>query len=85
MLAGFAALAWLALLALPWQPWRNRELLAARRDLEPALDDVSVLIPARNEADTLPRTLSALAGQGNGLDVLVVDDNEIIGHFCPRC
>ena len=70
-----ALLAWIIVLILPWRPWGTRERLEAdpaRRD-EP-LRDVTVLIPARDEAQTLPRTLESLAHQGPGLDILVVDD-----------
>jgi hopene-associated glycosyltransferase HpnB len=35
---------------------------------------VTVLIPARDEAETIGATLAALAAQGHGLDVIVVDD-----------
>lgn len=73
ILSCIAALAWLALLVLPWQPWRNRELLAARHDLHPELGDISVLIPARNEAALLPVTVAA-AQQGAMLELVVVDD-----------
>jgi len=70
----FAALAaWAAILLLPWQPHRVRERLESSGALEP-LDDVTVLIPARNEAAVIERTLAALARQGSGLEVIVVDD-----------
>lgn len=70
-----AALLWLATLLLPWRPWLTRERFtpddSARRR---SLDDVTVLIPARNEADTIATTLAALREQGAGLKVIVVDD-----------
>ncbi|MDP6951365.1 MAG: glycosyltransferase, partial [Alphaproteobacteria bacterium] len=64
---------WLALLLLPWRPWSTRERLHASTAPAP-LGDVIVLIPARDEAETLPRTLAALPEQGEGLDVIVIDD-----------
>lgn len=70
-----ALLAWITVLIVPWRPSSTRERLEAdpaRRD-EP-LQDVTVLIPARDEAETLPRTLEGLAQQGPSLDILVVDD-----------
>jgi hopene-associated glycosyltransferase HpnB len=83
----FAALvAWISLLLLPWMPWRTREVFEhlpeALQCLEPSpaqnlpvnLSDITVVIPARNEAAVIPSTLSALAMQGPGLRVLVVDD-----------
>jgi hopene-associated glycosyltransferase HpnB len=70
-----ALFAWFMVLIAPWRPWSTRECLAAdaQRQREP-LDDVTVLIPARDEADTLPKTLACLAEQGPGLEILVVDD-----------
>ena len=77
MLTGAALLslvAWLALLIAPGQPWRNRHLLAALGEGAHELRDVTVLIPARDEAAVLPRTLAALRRQGVDLRVVVVDD-----------
>jgi hopene-associated glycosyltransferase HpnB len=42
--------------------------------LSPDLSDVTVLIPARNEAGVIGRTLRALRHQGPGLRVIVIDD-----------
>src|SRR6202035_3722091 len=36
--------------------------------------NITVLVPARNEAAVLERTLSALGNQGPGLQVILVDD-----------
>ena len=73
--ASAALLAWFVVLILPWRPWSTRECLEAdaRRQRE-SLDDVTVLIPARDEAETLPKSLACLAEQGPGLEILVVDD-----------
>ena len=79
-LALAALLIWIIVLLLPWRPWSVRERLEAdpgRRD--DVLDDVTVLIPARNEASVISRTLEGLARQGTGLDVLVVDDQSSDG------
>lgn len=67
--------AWAGLLLLPWRPWSTAERLEAVDvpGSEP-LDDVTVLIPARNEAPCIARTLAALRQQGTDLRVLVVDD-----------
>lgn len=72
---------WLGLLAQPWLPWLLRERFAAdASDADTAqLSDVTVLIPARDEAESLERTLAALARQGSGLSVIVVDDNSSDG------
>ena len=77
LVAAGAAL-WLGILAAPWQPWRVRERLepeaagddAADRDLS----DLTVLIPARDEAAVIADTLAALGRQGRGLRVVLVDD-----------
>lgn len=65
---------WLTILLLPWQPWRNREVLEAQPGLVEDLSDVTVLIPARDEAGVIGATLAALAEQGENLKVIVVDD-----------
>jgi hopene-associated glycosyltransferase HpnB len=69
------ALIWSTLLLLPWRPWRVREVLEAN-DI-PAnveLADVTVLIPARNEAETIASALGALNSQGHALKTVLVDD-----------
>ena len=73
-LALLAAAAWVALLVAPPWPWRHRHLIAPLAGAEHDLGDVCVLIPARDEAALLPRTLAALARQGRGLQVVLVDD-----------
>jgi hopene-associated glycosyltransferase HpnB len=78
-LAAAALLAWLALLLAPWQPHRTRERLEADPSAPRELSDVSVLIPARDEAAVIARTLAALRGQGEGLEVIVVDDQSSDG------
>ena len=69
---------WLCILVLPWQPWRVRERLepaTAGDDVADAdLGRVTVLIPARDEAAVIGDTLAALARQGRGLRVILVDD-----------
>ena len=76
VISAAAALVWLALLLQPWQPWRMRERFSAdARDNDTDLGDITVLIPARDEAQTIARALRALADQGLGLKVIVVDDD----------
>jgi hopene-associated glycosyltransferase HpnB len=43
------------------------------------LGDVAVLMPARNEAEYISQTLSALSAQGRGLAIVVVDDESSDG------
>lgn len=58
-----AACLWTGLLLTPWQPWRNRETLdpdgPATAAADEDLSDITVLIPARNEA-------GHIAGSTNG-------------------
>jgi hopene-associated glycosyltransferase HpnB len=71
---------WGTLLALPWRPWGTRERLEADPTaVDVDLSDVTALIPARNEAPVLGRTLAALARQGCGLEVVLVDDQSTDG------
>jgi hopene-associated glycosyltransferase HpnB len=73
----FAALAvWVAIVLLPWQPFRTRERLTAS-SVGADLGAVTVIIPARNEAANLGTVLAALARQGPGLHVIVVDDESV--------
>jgi hopene-associated glycosyltransferase HpnB len=77
--AAAALLAWLAVLLAPWQPHRTRERLEAEEAPSRDLSDVSVLIPARDEAAVIALTLAALRRQGERLDVIVVDDQSTDG------
>lgn len=73
VLPGFVL--WGGLLLAPWRPWSTRERLdAGRSDAEEDLGEVTALVPARNEARTLAATLPALAAQGRGLRIILVDD-----------
>ena len=66
---------WLALILVPWRPWSTRERLeSADEPAECDLSDVTVIVPARNEAAVIARTLSALGDQGWDLHVVLVDD-----------
>ncbi|MDE2149898.1 MAG: glycosyltransferase [Gammaproteobacteria bacterium] len=69
------ALIWWATLAAPWRPWSTREHLEPDGPRPEAdLSQVTALIPARDEAAVIGRTLAALTAQGRGLQVVVVDD-----------
>jgi len=66
---------WAGLLLVPWQPWRNREALSASGyNPEDDLGDITVLIPARDEANVIHRNLSSLKQQGRNLRVVLVDE-----------
>ena len=76
-LAAAGAVIWLCILVLPWQPWRVRERLEPETKGDAAeigLEDVTVLIPARDEVAVIGETLAALGDQGRGLRVVLVDD-----------
>jgi len=69
------AILWIIILLLPWRPWSTRERLEGKEGSgSPDTHDVTVLIPARNEAKQIGRTLAALREQAPDLRVLVVDD-----------
>jgi len=73
-----ALVAWIGLLAAPWLPWSTRERIEpgpAEHD-DPDIDRLTVLIPARDEADVIGRTLAGLAAQGTrgGPRVVLIDD-----------
>jgi hopene-associated glycosyltransferase HpnB len=76
VLSSLALAAWAGVLLLPWQPYRTRERLEPTSigDSPEDLSDVTVLIPARDEAAVIGTTLTALARQGPHLRVVVVDD-----------
>ncbi|WP_397448020.1 glycosyltransferase [Pseudomonas sp. NA-150] len=69
-------LMWGAVLLAPWRPWSTRERLDVESPSIEGVDlsDITVLIPARNEAEVIGTTLHALRQQGNGLQVLLIDD-----------
>jgi hopene-associated glycosyltransferase HpnB len=68
-------LIWVSILLLPWRPWSTRESLDSQSSIQNRdLSDVTVLIPARNEALTIAETVSALKNQGDNLNVILVDD-----------
>lgn len=74
------ALIWFGVLLSPWLPWLNREVLEpsdASTDLD--LSDVTVLVPARDEAAVIAATMAGLQQQGQGLRVLVIDDQSSDG------
>ena len=72
------AVLWLIILLLPWRPWSTRERLESGPSFEPVdLSGITVLIPARNEARGIGRTLTALERQGPGLEIVLIDDQSV--------
>jgi hopene-associated glycosyltransferase HpnB len=79
-LAAIGAFIWLAIMLLPWRPWDTRESMdspAASPDAD--LSDITVLIPARNEAEVIGTTLSSLKTQGHDFAIVMVDDRSTDG------
>ena len=74
--AALAAILWGGFVLLPWRPWLNREVVDATEagDHERMLGDITVLIPARNEAAVIQQTLLAVIQQGPGIRVILIDD-----------
>lgn len=73
-----ACLGWVGLLLVPWRPWSTRERL------DPAcgsaeLSDITVLIPARDEAEVIAQSLAGLQKQGSSLKVILIDDGSSDG------
>ncbi len=74
-LAITGACAWLIILLLPWRPWAASEVLDASPDsIREDLSDITVLIPARNEASVIGTTLAGLKAQGDAIHIILVDD-----------
>ena len=76
-------LIWSVIALLPWRPWSTRESLDGSPGIPEAdLSPITVLIPARNEADVIGRTLASVAAQGTGHRIIVIDDQS--GDGTPR-
>ncbi|MHB1565186.1 MAG: glycosyltransferase [Acidiferrobacter sp.] len=72
-LAIVAALMWLALGVSPWRPGHREEPFTVGGGT-PQDADVTVLMPARNEAAVIGTSLAALRRQGHWGPVIVIDD-----------
>jgi hopene-associated glycosyltransferase HpnB len=77
VLVAFSTLLWVGFALLPWRPWSNQEVLDAMEGVNGniALDEITVLIPARNEAEVIQHTLQSVIEQGPGLSIVLIDDN----------
>ena len=78
-LSMFGTLCWWSLILFPWRPWSTREKIetgvAGYADV--LLNDITVLIPARNEGLYIRRTLSGVKVQGEGIRIIVIDDQSV--------
>jgi hopene-associated glycosyltransferase HpnB len=80
LLIALSSTIWLTIWLLPWRPWSVKEQLEhASSEQDSDLSDITVLIPARNEATCIPETLASLEKQGKDLAVVVVDDQSSDG------
>jgi hopene-associated glycosyltransferase HpnB len=73
-LAVSSLLIWSLVIILPWRSWSTRERLDSSTATPTDLSDITVLIPARDEADTIATVLESVYQQGDGLHVVLVDD-----------
>lgn len=79
----FSALVWLVILLLPWRPWATTEAVdvdltdthQTTGEYRRNLDQITVIIPARNEEPVLTPTLHALVSHYPDLKIIVVNDN----------
>ncbi len=68
-------LIWLGILVAPWRPWSTRERQEADASADDTLDDITVLIPARDESDVIAKSVAGAMLQGRGIRVIVIDDD----------
>lgn len=74
ILAAIALALWLAVLAVPWRPWHCAEQIEVR-DVDRATSrDLTVLIPARDEAAVIGETLRGIADAAPGAAIMLIDD-----------
>ena len=79
-LSYLAAAIWGVIALLPWRPWGTREHITADSPAVAApLPDLTVLIPARDEAESIIQTLQALAAQGPLTQIILIDDQSTDG------
>ncbi len=70
-----SAVLWCLILFLPWWPWACREVLEPDESgSNPDLSVITVLVPARNEEKTIGMVLHGLTRQGQGLRIILIDD-----------
>lgn len=70
-----ASAIWTIVLLLPWRPWSTRERIAADdTNHHPSLQQVTVVMPARDEAESIVATLTAVARQGDLAQIVLIDD-----------
>lgn len=72
----FGVVCWLGILLLPWRPASIHEHIEPDPGLvsDQDLQDITVLIPARNEAPYIQQTLDGVIAQDKTLQIIVIDD-----------
>ena len=77
ILVVLSTLLWVGFVMLPWRPWSNRQVFDSMAGVngDSALDEITVLIPARNESEVIQHTLQSVIKQGTGLKIILIDDN----------
>jgi hopene-associated glycosyltransferase HpnB len=75
-LVALSSLSWVSFALVPWRPWSNQEFLDAVEgsDGDEVLSEITVVIPARNEAEVIQRSLQSVIEQGPGLRIILIDD-----------
>jgi hopene-associated glycosyltransferase HpnB len=76
-LVALSTLSWVVFALMSCRPWSNREVFEAldRGDGEEFLKEITVVIPARNEAEVIQQTLHSIIEQGPGLSIVLIDDS----------
>ena len=76
-LVALSTLSWVVFALVPWRPWSNQEVLDAidTGGGEAVLREITVVMPARNEAEVIQQTLQSIIEQGSGLSIVLIDDN----------
>lgn len=68
-------LCWWVILLAPWRAWSTQERLEiVTKEIKQPFDKITVLIPARNEAQFITQTLNKLQAQDKDLRIIVIDD-----------
>src|SRR5215510_11162762 len=77
ILVVLSTLLWVGFVMLPWRPWSNRQVLDSMEGAneDSVFDEITVLIPARNESQVIQRTLRSVIKQGTGLKIILIDDH----------
>ncbi len=73
-LAFMGVFLWWIIALVPWQPWDTQESLEPDGVKNVSLEEITVLIPARNEGPFITQTLKTLGDQGHSFKIIVIDD-----------